>query len=95
MSTPNDMMKDDYITKTGVELADMRILVEGAVYLYNEQTSSLFRLAYQHDAYSRSAILAAIGSALHDLRSHICDLQEAYAAVISREISAEGSGHQP
>ena len=92
MSTPDDMEKEDYVIDTGSVFADMRVLVEGAVCLYSEHTSTMFSLSYRHDGGMSATVLNAIGSALYELRGHVCALQAAYAEEVCRQMAKEAGG---
>lgn len=79
MSTPCELRMSDYIASTGAAIEDIRLLIDGAVQLFSEETETLFLLARTHDQHMAAQSLAAIGCALHLLQKHARDMQLAYA----------------
>ena len=77
-------MKDDFLWISGNTLMQMRLLIEGAIVLYEEEVPSLLRMAVQKEQHSASDALDAIGSAMYDLRMHIRDLQTAHTQEVIR-----------
>ena len=69
----------DYVWNTGNTFEIMRLLVEGAVTLYDDEASPLFRLGRQHGEQKAALAFEAIGTALFELRMHIMNLQELHA----------------
>ena len=72
-------MEEMFMNIAGRHLADMRLLIEGAVDLYEDDAMPLNRLAIQNDMLIASNAFDTIGTALYDLRQHIRAFQEAYA----------------
>ena len=70
-------MKDSYLWTSGLELLDMRLLVEGAIALYEDDGMPLFGLAMQSGQTEAADAFEAIGNALQSLRQHIRELQTA------------------
>ena len=66
----------DYVWNTGNTFEIMRLLVEGAVTLYDDEASPLFRLGRQYGQEKAACAFDAIGTALFELRMHIMKLQE-------------------
>lgn len=72
------MMEQDYMDITGDAFSDMRVLIEGAITLYENYTSDLSRLASQHGMDDARTALNDVGGALYTLRQHIRKLQSAH-----------------
>jgi len=66
----------DYVWNTGNTFEIMRLLVEGAVTLYDDEASPLFRLGRQHGQEKAASAFSIIGTALYELRMHIMNLQD-------------------
>lgn len=58
-----------------ITLSEMRLIVEGAVTVYEEHGSPLASMAKKNEQYEAAAALEALGTALYALRNHICTLQ--------------------
>ena len=84
-----DLKMDDYLFSTGCAIEGLRVLIEGAVYLYAEETDPLSRLAMAHGEFRAAQILSTIGEALYLLQSHIRDMQATYIEELKRQIEAE------
>ena len=68
----------DFMDITGDRLSEMRLLVEGAITLFEDEASSLCSLAgAAGDDDARSAF-NDIGSALYCMRRHVIHLQAAH-----------------
>lgn len=84
MSTEPDLKMSDYITSVGITISDLRLLIEGAVYLYNEEVEQLYWLARKSDLSMAAQSLTAIGTALQHLQGLIRSLQKAHSEEIQR-----------
>ena len=60
-------------------LYDIRLRIEGAVELFEEDAAPLRRLALENDMLTAATAFDTIGSALYDLRQDIRSLQEAHS----------------
>ena len=89
MNTERDLLTADYITETGLALQEMRLLVEGAILLYVDETSDLLSLARSHDRYALAESYSTVGCALYSLRELICRLQSGYVEESKRQMDAE------
>ena len=58
---------------------------EGAVTLYDDEASPLFRLGRLHGQAKAALAFEAIGTALFELRMHIMNLQELHAKEVERQ----------
>ncbi|MBQ4074569.1 MAG: hypothetical protein IJD39_05130 [Clostridia bacterium] len=66
----------DYVSKTLSISSIMRLIVEGAIVLYEEEAAPLFRLA--KDNREAQAAFNTIGKALYLLREQVKMLEEAH-----------------
>lgn len=90
------MMKQDYMDITGDAFSDMRVLIEGAISLYENQTSDLCELASQHGMDEARTALNDIGGALYTLRQHIRKLQEAHLQHVKESLdSVDAANKEP
>ena len=81
-------MDESYLLKSGMAQYEMRLLIEGALVLYEDEASSLLRLAMKNEQYEAADAFEAVGSALNVLREHVRDLQKAHRAEVLREVDA-------
>ena len=79
-------MEEDYLWKSGMAQYEMRLLLEGALVLYEDEASSLLRLAIKNEQYEAADAFEAVGSALNVLRMHVIGLQKAHRAEVLRDI---------
>ena len=71
-------MEDDFMWVTGDAFSEMRILVEGALVLFENEKAPLTRICVEANEHSARSALNDIGGALYDLRRLIIRLQEAH-----------------
>ena len=81
-----NVMKGDFLWELGNLLAVMRLLVEGAVDLFENDAQPLARLAIDHNENEASVALDTIGTALTDLRTHIRTLQSEHIQEVVRQM---------
>lgn len=72
------MLELDYMDIAGDRLSEMRLLVEGAIALFEDEASILCHLAKNAGDEDARCPFNDIGSALYCLRSHILHLQSAH-----------------
>ena len=82
-------MKGEYMWDTGNALDEMRLIVEGAVVLFEEDALPLNKLAYDHKELKASNAFNAIGEALYTLRQHIRTLHEAHIKEVTRQLAED------
>lgn len=84
-----NIFDEDFIDVTSRLFSEMRLMTEGAIIVYEENTQPLCRLV--HDAADNNTILNAlndIGTALYALRTNIRQLQEAHHKEVLRQMAA-------
>jgi len=84
-------MEDNYLWISGHALAQMRLLIEGTIVLFENEASTLLHLAAKHKEYSASGAFNTIGTAIYDMREHIVDLQAAHTMEVLRECADDDS----
>ena len=85
-------MKGEYLWKTGNQLADVRLLIEGAVVLFEDEASCLNRLAMNNGKFVAASAFDTIGTALYDLRKHIQEMHEDHIKEVVRTVEEEMAG---
>ena len=84
-------MEDNFLWISGHALAQMRLLIEGTIVLFEDEASTLLHLAAKHKEYSASGAFDTIGTAIYDLHKHICDMQAAHTKEVLRECADDDS----
>ena len=74
-----------YMWITSHEFSEMRLLVEGALNLYEDDTGILCRLAREAGKIEALRSINDIGTALYELKRHIIALQEAHYKAETQE----------
>ena len=69
-------IEDDFMWITSHAFSEMRLMVEGAVMLFEEDAGILSRLARDAEKREAHSALNDIGTALYDFRRQIIMLQE-------------------
>lgn len=69
------LFEEDYLDISGDLLTEMRLLVEGAITLFEDETGCLNRLATEAGQEEARSALNDIGGALYLMRRHIKHLQ--------------------
>ncbi len=65
--------------------AAMRLIVEGAITLYDDEASPLHKMALTQGLPAAASAFEIIGTALFELRSHIIQLQELYRSIAGNQ----------
>ena len=86
MNTDHDLLTADFITETGLTLQEMRLVVEGALLLYVDETSDLLGLARSHAQHTLAEAYSTVGCALYRLRDLILNLQNGYIEECKRQM---------
>ena len=74
----NEQLKalNTYFWNVGNDIADIRLLAEGALALYEGDAEPLHRLGMKNNEEVAASAFDTIGTALYDLRKRIADMQE-------------------
>ena len=77
----NDQIKtlNTYFWNVGNDIADIRLLAEGALALYEGDAEPLHRLGMKNNEEVAASAFDTIGTALYDLRKRIAEMQETSA----------------
>ncbi len=67
-----------YFWNVGNDIADIRLLAEGALALYEGDAEPLYRLGMRHNEEVASSAFDTIGTALYDLRQRIAEMQQSH-----------------
>ena len=84
-------LEDDFMWIAGNAFSEMRLLVEGAITLFEDDAGVLCRLAREADKWNANRALNDIGTALYELRRHITALQEAHHKAEHQQREALGA----
>ena len=68
---------NDYVSKTKDILCEMRLVVEGAIVLYEDEATPLYNMALKAEMNEAAAAFDIIGRALFSLRQNIITMDEA------------------
>lgn len=79
-----------YLWNTGNALSELRLIVEGAIVLYEDDALPLIRLANKHGENTAACAFDTIGAALYELRKIICAMQQEHMAEVIRQ-SGDGA----
>jgi len=71
-------LEDDFMWITSNAFSEMRLLIEGAICLFEDETGVLCKLAREAGEHQANMAVNDIGTALYAFRSHIRTLQEAH-----------------
>nr|MBR4279961.1 hypothetical protein [Clostridia bacterium] len=81
------MNMNEYLWKSSDAASEMRLLVEGAIALYEEDAMSLQSLARDNRKPEAATAFDTIGTALYNLREHLRNLQAMQVAVTEDRVS--------
>jgi len=81
-------MKEFFIDVSDDLLTDMRLLIEGAVNVFEADAAPLTRLARENNMMEAYRGFSTIGSALYDLRQYIREFEEAHSREALRQLEA-------
>ena len=80
-------MKNEFLWDMGDALDSMRLIVEGAVVLFEEDACPITRLAQDNDELIAGTAFNTIGEALYSLRSLVRDLQKSHTEEVNRQLT--------
>ena len=89
----NDQIKtlNTYFWNVGNDIADIRLLAEGALALYEGDASPLHPLGMRNHEEVAASAFDTIGTALYDLRKRIAEMQKSHLDVTIRQTANEKS----
>ena len=79
-------MEESYLWKSGIIQYEMRLIIEGAIALYEGDDVPLLGLANKSEQYEAADAFDSIGTALYSLREHVRNLQTAHRQEVLREV---------
>ena len=82
-------MEDSYLWIAGIKQLEMRLIVEGAIALYEDEAVPLLGLAIKNEKYEAADTFDALGTALYNMRQHISDLQTAHRKEVMKAADAD------
>lgn len=65
-----------YFWDVGNDIADIRLLAEGALALFEDDAAPLHKLGISNHAEAAASAFDTIGTALYDLRKRIAEMQQ-------------------
>ena len=76
----NDQIKElnTYFWNVGNDIADIRLLAEGALALFEGDAEPLHRLGMKNNEEVAASAFDTIGTALYDLRERIAEMQRSH-----------------
>ena len=86
--TTQDNTQDSFLWAAGMKHLEMRLIIEGAIALYEDDAEPLLGLAIKNEKYQAADAFDALGTALYSMRRHICDLQAAHRKEVMQEVDA-------
>ena len=82
-------LEDDFMWIAGSAFSEMRLMVEGALNLYEDDSGVLCRLAREADELEAMRSLNDIGTCLYEFRRQIKTLQEAHYKTSTQQPDAQ------
>ncbi|MBQ3485250.1 MAG: hypothetical protein IKB78_00190 [Clostridia bacterium] len=91
----NDQIKalNTYFWNVGNDIADIRLLAEGALALFEGDAEPLHRLGMKNNEEVAASAFDTIGTALYDLRERIAQMQKSHLNETVRQGAAGSSSH--
>ena len=77
--------EDDFMCVTQSAFSEMRLLIEGAIVVYEDDAGVLCNLAREAEKYDALRALNDVGTALYAFRNHIRTLQAAHHKAATQE----------
>ena len=82
-----------YFWNVGNDIADIRLLAEGALALFEGDAEPLHRLGMKNNEEVAASAFDTIGTALYDLRERIAQMQKSHLNETVRQGAAGSSSH--
>lgn len=74
-----------YFWSVGNDIADIRLLAEGALALYDGEAEPLHQLGMRNNEEVAACAFDTIGTALYDLRKRIAEMQQSHLSETIRQ----------
>ena len=89
----NDQIRalNTYFWNVGNDIADIRLLAEGALALFEGDAEPLHRLGMKNNEEVAASAFDTIGTALYDLRDRIAEMQKSHLNETIRQSYGESS----
>ena len=89
----NNQIKElnTYFWNVGNDIADIRLLAEGALALYEGDAEPLHRLGMKNNEEVAASAFDTIGTALYDLRERIAQMQKSHLDEIIQQSSKQNT----
>ena len=84
-------MKGTYLWNVGGKISEIRLIIEGAVTLFEEDASGINKMMMDAGELIAAAGFDTIGEALYELRTHIREMQEAHTQEVVRAVAEENA----
>ena len=78
------MLGENFMDYTCHVFSEMRLMVEGAIKMFEDDTCCLIRLARDVEEHDALTAINDIGTALYEFRRHVKLLQEAHSKEVQR-----------
>ena len=82
-------MEDSFLWTAGIKHLEMRLLIEGAIALYEDDAEPLLGLAIRIEKYKAADAFDALGTALYSMQRHITELQTAHRKEVMKAADAD------
>ena len=87
--TTQDNTQDSFLWATGMKQLEMRLIIEGAIALYEDDAEPLLGLAIRNEKYKAADAFDALGTALYSMQRHITELQTAHRKEVIKAADAD------
>lgn len=74
-----------YFWNVGNDIADIRLLAEGALALFEDDAAPLHKLGMRNNEEVAASAFDTIGTALYDLRKRIAEMQQSHLSETIRQ----------
>ena len=81
-------MPEDFVSTAGDMFSDMRLLIEGAIVLFENDASSIMQLTRGKELYRAQYAFNTIGAALYQLREKMNVLEWEHFQEATRQLEA-------
>ena len=81
-------MPEDFVSTAGDMFSDMRLLIEGAIVLFENDASSIMHLTRGKEHYRAQYAFNTIGTALYQLREKMNTLEWEHFQEATRQLGA-------